>query len=429
MPCTKAERRKINRENAARSTGPKTPEGKSRSRMNARVHGFRSETLPIPNEDQGAVDALSEQWHGYYQPASPAEAEAIDRAVRASVQRRRCNRSYDAALADQVRAASKRWDDRQQEEVARLVARLAEEPAMASLRLKQTSAGLDYLLGRWRTLRASLLEKRGWNAIEREELHRLCGLQPGDRNACDVEVILRFRGAINDPRHDVPDLGAKYREWLCEAIDELTAELQARLQWLRDTYDAPSRAEAAERALVLQGPDAALLLRYEKAHELAFHRALGDLLKARADSRDDEKAADSDGQNALESGANGIGDDVAQPPAPNEPNPAGELSQVPFKIEVSDDPTVLTSTAKDSPQPVRLAVETAEEAAEVRPEERELFNLLVQACTPARSGRKQANPDRPGEGREAARPSGVCNLATAEAVVTVPDAGVGRSDM
>jgi hypothetical protein len=43
-----------NRQNALKSTGPKTPEGKAAVRLNAVKHGLLSEQVLLPGEDEDA---------------------------------------------------------------------------------------------------------------------------------------------------------------------------------------------------------------------------------------------------------------------------------------------------------------------------------------------------------------------------------------
>ena len=47
---------KANQENAEKSTGPTSIEGKKRSSMNAVTHGILSSVTALPGEDQGILD-------------------------------------------------------------------------------------------------------------------------------------------------------------------------------------------------------------------------------------------------------------------------------------------------------------------------------------------------------------------------------------
>lgn len=53
-----------NRANALRSTGPRSPEGRSASRLNARKHGLRATAAALlPSESKEAWDALVAELH------------------------------------------------------------------------------------------------------------------------------------------------------------------------------------------------------------------------------------------------------------------------------------------------------------------------------------------------------------------------------
>ena len=56
MACSEAQR-VANRANAARSTGPRTDEGKERSRRNALKHGLTGAGIVLPHEDEAVVTA------------------------------------------------------------------------------------------------------------------------------------------------------------------------------------------------------------------------------------------------------------------------------------------------------------------------------------------------------------------------------------
>ena len=50
-----------NRQNALKSTGPKTPEGKAAVRHNALKHGLLAEQELLPDEDEDALRELGER--------------------------------------------------------------------------------------------------------------------------------------------------------------------------------------------------------------------------------------------------------------------------------------------------------------------------------------------------------------------------------
>ena len=68
-----------NRANAAKSTGPRTPEGKARSACNSRSHGFTASTFAVVRlEDLNEVD-LKADLTAVYQPVNSQELFALER--------------------------------------------------------------------------------------------------------------------------------------------------------------------------------------------------------------------------------------------------------------------------------------------------------------------------------------------------------------
>jgi hypothetical protein len=69
-----------NRANAQSSTGPRTPEGKSRSSQNARQHGFTADEFSVITiEDRDAVERLRADLLTLYQPLNSQELFAVER--------------------------------------------------------------------------------------------------------------------------------------------------------------------------------------------------------------------------------------------------------------------------------------------------------------------------------------------------------------
>jgi hypothetical protein len=80
------DRAEINRRNAQKSTGPRTPEGKSRSRLNALKHGLTARTPVLPGEDAEAHQARIETFVTSLEPRNELEQYLAEEAAQASWQ-------------------------------------------------------------------------------------------------------------------------------------------------------------------------------------------------------------------------------------------------------------------------------------------------------------------------------------------------------
>src|ERR687889_1152453 len=81
-----------NRQNALKSTGPKTPEGKDAVRLNANKHGLRSQEVLLPGEDPEALKELDENLRAELQPVGELENLLVDGIVAAHWRLRRLRR-------------------------------------------------------------------------------------------------------------------------------------------------------------------------------------------------------------------------------------------------------------------------------------------------------------------------------------------------
>src|SRR3954467_14832797 len=89
-PPTSDARIEANRRNAQKSTGPRTAEGKARSRLNGLVHGLRSEEVVLPTESREAFDAHLARWLADWNPPTEARRHLVERAAVAAWRLRRC---------------------------------------------------------------------------------------------------------------------------------------------------------------------------------------------------------------------------------------------------------------------------------------------------------------------------------------------------
>ncbi len=69
---------RANRENAKRSTGPRTEAGKQTTKFNALIHGLAAESLVIRGEDPAKLDALRAQLQAEHCPVGQTEAMLVE---------------------------------------------------------------------------------------------------------------------------------------------------------------------------------------------------------------------------------------------------------------------------------------------------------------------------------------------------------------
>lgn len=85
-----ARRARTNRRNAKHSTGPRTDDGKNRSKMNALKHGlFADDAIVLPTESQADHDQLRDEIHHAVQPTDAIEVALAERMVAARWKMRR----------------------------------------------------------------------------------------------------------------------------------------------------------------------------------------------------------------------------------------------------------------------------------------------------------------------------------------------------
>lgn len=96
---------RANRNNALRSTGPRTPHGKSRSRFNATRHGLTAQHVVLPVEDYDAYQQLRADLIGEFTPQSPSEGLLVDLFVQAAWRINR-SRRYETGMLSNLEEES-----------------------------------------------------------------------------------------------------------------------------------------------------------------------------------------------------------------------------------------------------------------------------------------------------------------------------------
>jgi hypothetical protein len=97
---------KANRQNARKSTGPKTPEGKAVARLNAVKHGLLSQEVLLPGEDETTLKDLSKGLMADLQPEGVLETILVGDIIAAHWKLRRLRRVEADIFARQLREES-----------------------------------------------------------------------------------------------------------------------------------------------------------------------------------------------------------------------------------------------------------------------------------------------------------------------------------
>jgi len=332
MPVSEA-RLNANRLNARKSTGPRTEEGKARSRANSYKHGLTGEGVVLSTEDAEALDAR----HAALLDGLGADDEAArllaHRVALLSVRMDRSARQEAAAISARVAGAEAALVDTRLAEAEHLVRTLQEEPVTNSRRLKATPEGVDMMIAEWEKLKADLNhpEETRWSYAHQGHADHLKGRAS---SLIDPSAYHGWTMAMNGHyemiRLEHFDAIADDKGRRLYALDRLADLIEADLAALREhrrTMDTrgveAQRKHAAEIALFDPSKEAILARKYEAAAERGFFRALKELKEIRRQAG--EKPAPRSGR-SLASFFPGPSAEPAPPlPTPSGPAPSPVL--------------------------------------------------------------------------------------------------------
>ena len=295
MPCSPAQL-EANRKNALRSSGPKTVEGKERSRANALKHGMTGDGVVLLEEDQGEVAKLAAELEAEMRPSGAMGRILLNRIAVLSVRLDRCVEHDEVTTAKRVRDAAKTHREARHEEVNALGMRLADDPEAAVRCLKETAEGIEWLVAQWLSIKGQLLRPKEilWQAYHLKRIENLVGRHgnaypPGRFDAPGRAVMGDF-AKWDEGKH--LRSGAKRkalaRETVAAMIDAEVEALQALAATLDDDDDAHDRAEAPVRALFDPSDAAERARRYEAAAERGMFRALREFRQVEETARSGE---------------------------------------------------------------------------------------------------------------------------------------------
>jgi len=297
-----------NRLNALRSTGPRTAEGKERSRANALKHGMCAATLAVAGSEPGpAAEARGAAWGEWLRPSGDAEAWLVREIAATSLRIDHAERVERQARDRAALRAEVCWDDDRRLAAETLGAGLSKAPGEVVERLKATPQGCDWLIKRWALLVRAGQEQKDLTADQKAMAFDLLGTPAG------------FRGGCPAPPPD-PD-GPPTPRWTCPI-----ALARREIESLRAHRDRVVELDEVERGLAGAdlADDASPELRRLRRHEATLHKRLRwclDQLRAEPRTAAPKVEAEAEPMSATRPEP----DPAAEPSAPRpEPDPAAE---------------------------------------------------------------------------------------------------------
>ena len=185
-----------NRRNAQLSTGPKTAEGKSRSRANALKHGLCA-TICVP-EDLQVITAREADLHDALRPQNQYQARLVEHVAIWSVRIDRCER-MERRQRDKISLRAELfWEDDRKLEAEILGGQIQHRPAQVVETLRRTPQGCDWLMARWAMLAYSADNQpaHAWDAEQIALAYDLMGTPHEFRKGGKPGVVIDKYGRV-----------------------------------------------------------------------------------------------------------------------------------------------------------------------------------------------------------------------------------------
>jgi hypothetical protein len=235
-----------NQQNARRSTGPRTPEGKARVRHNALKHGLLAKEVIVPlgdeREKRAVFDHLLDDLCQHYAPVGPIEAMLVDRIAVAYWRLRRATRAEVGELIVEI-------DNAPGFDVPYL------SPVAARLRRQVEAADPNFDFVTWLQNNEDVLADLCW----------------------DLREVAAY---INNLRSD------ERKPWLLQALEEKQQECTELDHAQIELFHRKNRALLVQRSLPGSSEAVAKILRYEAMIDRRqLYRAIAELEKLQATRR------------------------------------------------------------------------------------------------------------------------------------------------
>ena len=280
-----------NRRNSKKSCGPRSSQGKARSRCNALKHGLTGDGVALPTEDGAEVGRRFVALQAELRPTTVMGELLVRRVAFLSVRLERSERHETSMLSRRVRHAEAEFVDRRMVEVEGLVARLPVESATSARRLRGTPEGVDCLVEELVVLRGDLTEvgRECWTSNHRERFQAVLGQNLGgyriNRIIALSDALLGYFGHLG-PADGEGLEGPARSDWARQELASMIDAEVARLGEVRASLGPlaieQDRAQAVDRALFDPSPEMILARKYEAATERGLYKALKELREVEA---------------------------------------------------------------------------------------------------------------------------------------------------
>src|SRR3954452_8214074 len=190
-----------NRPNASRSTGPKTEEGKQRSRANALKHGLCASVVVA--EDVKLVQQRASEWFDALKPQDEFQSWLVDEVAILSIRIDRCERMERRARDLKAMRAELSWEDDRRLDAVRLGGLLPRRPDEVVEELRRTPQGCEWLMARWAMLARTADVKGSWTPEQSRMAFDLLGtpaeFREGHEPGASIDLEGRLIASVDDP--------------------------------------------------------------------------------------------------------------------------------------------------------------------------------------------------------------------------------------
>jgi hypothetical protein len=165
-----------NQLNAQKSTGPRTAEGKARSRTNALKHGLCAKVIEIEGENSAVLDGREVGWQIELNPFDrEVQGYLVHLAVRQTGRLDRLDTIYDTKVAKFARDAHKSLKEARMREVEELTPMIETRCDVAIRRLRLIPEGCQLLIEQWECMRVTLAAPSSFDKQDQSWCNLLMG--------------------------------------------------------------------------------------------------------------------------------------------------------------------------------------------------------------------------------------------------------------